>query len=336
MELTNPPRVVLLAGGVGGAKLSQGFYELYYGPQALWPREKAQDRLQIFVNVGDDWEWMGLKVCPDWDTNLYTLAQVNNKEQGWGLEGDTFKVLEALSQFPQAPTWFQMGDRDLALSLQRSAWLQEGLSLSQVARRLAELFQLVPCLHPASDSPTPTWIDTERGLLPFQEYLVRYKAKLRAYSFQYRQVEGARPHPQLLGALAQAQLLVIAPSNPLVSILPILALPGVRDQIEASAAHKVAVSPVVRNKAFKGPLLKMLHEAGRLPDATGVARYYRPWLETFCLDPSDSDLEPALSASGLKTYWTSVDLKTLAQRRQLAFSILTLPHPRSATPCPAN
>ena len=139
-----------------------------------------------------------------------------------------------------------------------------------------------------------------------------------------------------LEALAQAQLLVIAPSNPLVSILPILALPGVRDQIEASAAHKVAVSPVVRNKAFKGPLLKMLHEAGRLPDATGVARYYRPWLETFCLDPSDSDLEPALSASGLKTYWTSVDLKTLAQRRQLAFSILTLPHPRSATPCPAN
>lgn len=329
------PRTLILAGGVGGARLAQGFYNLYYkvalsesdihltpDPHEQTPAYSSALPLHIVINTGDDLKWMGLKVCPDLDTNLYTLAELNNEKQGWGLKGDTWSALNMLKRWPDNPTWFNVGDADLALSLQRTYWLGQGLNLAQVSCRLCLGLGLRPCLWPMSLEEVSTYVNTPQGALPFQEYFVKGKAQATALSFTYRGLAAAQPLPGLLELISEAELIVLAPSNPFVSLLPILSLPGVKKSVQKSQASKIAISPLVGNRAFKGPLSAMLQAAGLPISALGLAKLYSGLVEKFFLDPQDHHLQEPLLDMHISTVLANLELSSTAQRLALAASIL--------------
>ncbi len=329
------PRTLILAGGVGGARLAKGFYDLCYqgnlpekyplasdDSAAITPGYSAALPLHIVVNTGDDLKWMGLKICPDLDTNLYTLAELNNEKQGWGLKGDTWSALNMLKRWPNNPTWFNVGDADLALSLQRTYWLSLGLNLAQVIHRLCLGLGLSPCLWPMSLDEVATYVHTPQGALPFQEYFVKGRAQATTLSFTYRGLETAKPLPGLLELIAEAELIVLAPSNPFVSLLPILSLPGVKQAVQNSAAYKIAVSPLVGNRAFKGPLSAMLQAANLPVSALGLAKLYSGLIDKFFLDPQDAPLQKPLLDMNIDSVLANLELSSATQRRALASSIL--------------
>lgn len=329
------PRTLILAGGVGGARLAQGFYNLYYkmalsekylpaipDTNELAPAYSSTLPLHIVVNTGDDLEWMGLKVCPDLDTNLYTLAELNSEKQGWGLKGDTWSALDMLKRWPENPTWFNVGDADLALSLQRTYWLGQGLNLAQVSRRLCLGLGLQPCLWPMSLEEVSTYVNTPQGALPFQEYFVKGKAQATALSFTYRGLAAAQPLPGLLDLISEAELIVLAPSNPFVSLLPVLSLPGVKQAVQKSSAHKIAISPLVGSRAFKGPLSAMLQTAGLPVSVLGLAQLYSDLVEKFFLDPQDHSLQKPLMNMHIDTVLADLELSSKAQRLALAALVL--------------
>lgn len=329
------PRTLILAGGVGGARLAQGFYNLYYqgahsqgaepidpSVEAAFPAYSSALPLHIVVNTGDDFNWMGLKICPDLDTNLYTLAELNNEKEGWGLKGDTCSALTMLKRWPENPTWFQVGDADLALSLQRTYWLNQGLNLAQVSSRLSLGLGLYPCLWPMSLEEVATYVNTPQGPLPFQHYFVKGRAQATPLSFTYRGLASARPLPGLLELIAEAELIVLAPSNPFVSLLPILSLPEVKGAISHSSASKIGVSPLVGSRAFKGPLGAMLRAAGLPVSVLGVARLYPGLIDKFFLDPQDAPWQEALLDLNIQSVLANIELASPAQRLALAASIL--------------
>ena len=329
------PRTLILAGGVGGARLAKGFYDLYYKSNLPERNMAASDDsakivpayskalpLHIVVNTGDDLKWMGLKICPDLDTNLYTLAELNSEEQGWGLKGDTWSALSMLKRWPDNPTWFNVGDADLALSLQRTYWLGLGFNLAQVSRRLCLGVGLRPCLWPMSLDEVATYVHTPQGALPFQEYFVKGRAQATAQSFTYRGLETAQPLPGLLELIAEAELIVLAPSNPFVSLLPILSLPGVKQAVQNSSAYKIAVSPLVGNRAFKGPLSAMLQAANLPVSALGLAKLYFGLIDKFFLDPQDDHLRKPLLEMNIDSVLANLELSSAAQRRALASLLL--------------
>lgn len=329
------PRTLILAGGVGGARLVHGFYNIYYKAAPCTQLHLAADEsteavpvyssslpLHVIINTGDDLQWMGLKICPDLDTNLYTLAELNNEKQGWGLKGDTWSALNMLKRWPENPTWFNVGDADLALSLQRTYWLRQGLNPAQISRRLCLGLGLAPCLWPMSLENISTYVNTPQGNLPFQEYFVKGKAQAPALSFSYRGLNAAQPLPGLLNLISEAELIVLAPSNPFVSLLPILNLPNVRQAIKKSLACKIAVSPLVGNRAFKGPLSAML-QAARLPvSALGLAELYSDLIDKFFLDPQDAHLQAPLLNMHINSVFANLELSSAARRQALAASIL--------------
>ncbi len=304
------PKIVALAGGVGAARLLQGLVRII-DPSCL----------SIIGNTGDDETFFGLHVSPDLDTLMYTLAGVVDEEKGWGRKGDTFRCLEALGRYcPE--TWFRLGDLDLATHLFRTEKLREGWTLSQVTQALAQAWGLKVHLLPMSNDPVRTLVYTDAGPLPFQEYLVKQHAQGQVREVRFQGIEEARPAPGVLEALKAADLILLPPSNPIVSMGPILALPGIRALLREAAVPIVGVSPLIESRPVKGPADRMLSGLGLEVSAVGVAGLYQDFLDTFVIDPKDAHLQPRLEKMGLRVLVTDTVMQDLKKSIALAETIL--------------
>ena len=305
-------RVVAFSGGIGGAKLALGLY-----------RTLPPDRLMVVCNTGDDFEHLGLSISPDLDTVMYTLAGVANPETGWGRANETWTFMQALEQLG-GETWFRIGDGDLATHVERTRRLAAGESLSAISddfrRRLAVHAQVVPMC----DEPVRTMVETEDGVLPFQRYFVERRCAPRVAGFEFRGASDARPPPALRKALGSEQLeaVVICPSNPFISIDPILAVPGMRAEIAARRAPVVAVSPIIGGHAVKGPTAQMMVQLGIPTSAGAVAEHYRGLLDGLVLDHADADQARAIDLPCLvtRTLMVSEDDKRTLASEVLAFA----------------
>jgi len=274
MSEKNDIKVIALAGGVGGARLVQGLANI------LTP-----DQLSIVVNTGDDFEHFGLTICPDLDTVTYTLAGLANPGTGWGIEGDTFACLEAIQRLG-SPTWFHVGDRDLATHLVRTDLLSQGKRLTEVTQTLATHLGVRHIVLPMCDTPIRTLVLTNQGEMDFQTYFVREAFQPVVYGFSWSGVEEGKATPEVMAAIESAGLVIFCPSNPFVSIDPILNLPGVRQALANRTV--VAVSPILGGKVVKGPAAKMFQELGFEASAVNVARHYGDLLSGFVLDEIDA------------------------------------------------
>jgi LPPG:FO 2-phospho-L-lactate transferase len=280
-------KVVLLVGGVGGAKLAYGM------AQVLDP-----DDLTIVVNTGDDFWYYGLRICPDMDTILYTLGERVDKGQGWGMANDTTQMLGALARYGE-DTWFRLGDLDMATHLVRTNMLREGASLTAVAGRLKRSMNIQHNVFPMTDDEVPTIVETvEWGEMAFQTYFVRHRWQPQVLRLHYRGAEKATPPQPVLDAIGEADAIVIGPSNPWLSIAPILEIKALRAAVVARDVPRVAVSPIVGGKAIKGPTAKIMHELGLAPSAREVALYYGDVINGFVYDKTDDGLELAFLRTG--------------------------------------
>lgn len=278
--------------------------------------------LTVVVNTTDDEEFFGLHVSPDLDTVTYTLAGAANRTRGWGLAGDTAHCLGALQRFYDL-AWFQLGDRDLATHIFRSERLRRGRTLSQVTDEIRRAFAVESRILPMSDQPVRSIVDVAGvGRLPFQQYLVKRGARGRVRSITFRGSRRARPAPGVLAALRGSDAVIIPPSNPLVSILPIVRLPGVRDVLQRRRVRIAAVSPLVGGVPIKGPLHHMLSGLGHEVSVVGVARLYRDIASTFVLDRVDADAAPAIAALGMRPVVTDTVMRTPARAARLAGAVL--------------
>ena len=305
-------RVALLAGGTGGAKMAHGFQ------QVLPPGD-----LTAIVNVADDTEWLGLLICPDIDTIMYTLAGVADRVRGWGVEGDTFTALAMLARYG-VDTWFRVGDADIATHLRRNQLLREGASLTDAIAVTATALEVPSHLVPATDDTVRTMVETDDGWIDFQEYFVHRGQADAVRSLRFEGAETARPNPAALAALAGAELVVIGPSNPLVSIGPILAIPGMRDAILASPAPRIGMSGIVAGKALRGPADRMLVSLGHDSSALGVARLYQGLIQRFVIDSADAELAPSIEALGMEVSVLPTVMRSDADRAGLASAIVAL------------
>src|SRR5713101_8821375 len=305
-------KITALAGGVGASKLLLGLY------QAMDAR-----LLTIIVNTGDDIVLHGLKISPDLDIVTYTLAGIVDLAKGWGFRGETFHALKRLAHFGRA-NWFHLGDRDLATHIHRTAMLAEGKTLSQAAESIRIALRVKSRILPMSDDPIPTMIDSNEGPLHFQEYLVQRRTEPVVKGIRFAGVESAQPAPGVLEAIRAADRIIICPSNPLISIGPILTVPGIREALRAHKEKVFAVCPIVGGKSLKGPSDKMLAQLGHDPTALGVAKLYADFTATFVIDPADKSHSAAISALGMKVVILPTVMKTLAQKSKLARALLTL------------
>jgi LPPG:FO 2-phospho-L-lactate transferase len=288
-------KITALAGGVGASKLLLGLYEVM-NPSGL----------TIIVNTGDDIVLHGLKISPDLDIVTYTLAGVVDQKKGWGLRAETFHALKHLAGFGR-PNWFNLGDRDLATHIHRTAMLADGKTLSQAADSIRIALGVKSRILPMADSPIPTIIDSNEGPLHFQEYLVKRRTEPIVKGIRFANIESAQPAPGVLEAIRDADRILICPSNPLISIGPIL-----------------AVCPIVGGKSLKGPSDKMLAQLSHDPSALGVAKLYADFTGTFIIDPADKSHSAAISALGMKVVILPTVMKTLAQKGKLAHALLSL------------
>jgi LPPG:FO 2-phospho-L-lactate transferase len=302
-------RIVALAGGVGGAKLADGL------AQAL----PAED-LTVVVNTGDDFEHLGLSISPDLDTVCYTLAGLANPETGWGRLDETWQAISGVEQLG-GPSWFRLGDRDLGTHLERTRLLHAGVPLSEITRRFCRAWGVGSRILPMSDQPVRTMVQSSEGELAFQEYFVRRRCEPVVRGFEFRGVEEAVPAPGVLDALEAADAVVICPSNPWVSITPILAVRGMREAIQRK--RTVAVSPIVGGAVIRGPAAKMYAEMGITPSALAVAAHYAGLIAGLVVDRVDSQLEPAIARYGMCVLVTGTIMYSPEDRRRLAEDVLT-------------
>jgi len=306
--------IVALAGGVGASKLLLGL------SRVMDPRE-----LTVVVNTGDDIVLHGLSISPDLDIVTYTLAGLVNPDTGWGFRDETFSALEQLAVYG-GPEWFRLGDRDLATHVHRTAMLRAGVCLSEVADSIRRALGVEARILPMSDEPVPTMLETNQGRLHFQEYLVQRRAEPAVQSISFDGIEHARPAPGVLEELERAPNIVICPSNPLISIGPILAVPGVREALRRRRAHVIAVCPIVGGKSLKGPSDQMLAQLGHDVSALGVARMYQDVCGTLVIDPVDSAQGPAIESLGVgvvihPTIMRNLEDKELLARRVVQFTL---------------
>ncbi len=315
-------KVTLLAGGTGGTKLAHGFAML----------EPPVD-LTVIANVGDDFEPHGLRVCPDIDALLYTLGGLIDAERGWGIRGDTHSAHAMLERYG-APAWFQLGDADLATHVERTRRLRDGASLTDATRAMAAALGIATRVLPATDDPYRTTLETDEGRLAFQDYFVRRRQEPTVTAVVMEGAEAARPTAAVMDAISAADLLVIGPSNPIVSIGPILDLAGVRAAV--AAARVVAVSPIVAGRALKGPADRMLSSLGHDATALGVARLYAGLADHFVLDEADAALAPQVEALGMAADVLPTVMRDDRDRAALAASLLPLASDASAAPSRAD
>ena len=317
--------IVTLAGGVGGAKLAQGL-ALTPSPSPLL----GEGSLTIIVNTGDDFEWHDLTICPDLDTVTYTLGGVANTVTGWGVAGDTFEAIGALQRLGVEP-WFKIGDRDLATHVFRTELLRQGKTLTEATHIITRALGIEATILPMTDDRFRTMVDTDQGVLEFQEYFVRQQWQPVIKRIIFDGAETAQATPQVIGALQQADAIIVAPSNPFVSVEPILSLTLKRPSTAASTgsasaqsalAPIVAVSPIVGGQAIKGPAAKMFHELGCEPSALAVAQHYRGLVTHFVLDQVDAEQENAIQALEMKTLVTNTIMQAVEDRMRLASEVV--------------
>jgi LPPG:FO 2-phospho-L-lactate transferase len=316
--MSRSTRLVALAGGVGGAKLAHGLH-----------RTLAPGSLTVVVNTGDDFDLHGLRIWPDHDTVMYTLAGLANRVQGWGLDGETWAAQGMLATLG-AETWFQLGDRDLGVHVLRTAWLRDGFTPTEVALRLQDSLGSGSPILPMTDADVRTEVLTDDGWLEFQEYFVHRHQEPEVRDVRFRGIEAATPSAAVLAALAEAEAIVIAPSNPIVSVGPILAVPGMGASLAAAKGRGVpvaAVSPIVGGKALKGPADRMLTSLGHESSALGVARGYAGLVDVFVLDTLDAALAPAIEALGLRAVVTDTVMTDDDARARLAREVLDAVEP---------
>lgn len=308
--MLEPPRVAILAGGVGGAKMAHGFQQVL-----------PAGSVSVIVNVADDFELFGLRISPDLDTVMYTLAGIADPDTGWGVRGDTHRALEMLGRLG-AETWFSIGDADLATHVRRTQLLRGGASLTDVSRSLAEALHVPSHILPATDQPVRTIIQTDDGELDFQVYFVQRGQRDAVRGVRFTGIAAARPTEHALAAIGAAALVVIAPSNPIVSIGPLLALSGMREAV--ARATTVAVSPIVAGRALKGPADRMLATLGHEASALGVARLYAGVVDRFVLDEADAALAPDIESLGMAVSVLPTVMRTDDDRADLAGQIVML------------
>ena len=300
--------VVVLVGGVGGAKLAHGL------AQILPP-----GRLTVIVNTGDDLWLYGLRVCPDLDTVMYTLGGLVDKEKGWGVAGDSFDTLAAMKRYGEE-TWFGIGDQDFATHLLRTKALLKGDSLTQVTQKLTTALGIRHTILPMTDAPVATKVVTvEQGALDFQVYFVRQRWQPTIKSVRFDGIEGAAVSPEAQRAIASADVILFGPSNPWLSIAPILAVPGMRDRLIARSVPRVALSPIVGGEAIKGPAAKMMAEMGYTVNAATVATYYTGVINGFVYDERDAG---QVNIDGLRATTFDTIMKTVEDRVALARNML--------------
>ncbi len=299
-------RIVALAGGVGGAKLAHGL--------AL---TGLDDRLAVVVNTADDFELMGLHISPDLDTVLYTLGGLANPETGWGINGDTFNTLEAVKRYG-GPAWFWLGDQDFATHILRTERLRSGQTISRVTTELASALGVKATILPMCDQPVATMINTPEGRLDFQNYFVRRQHQSHVLSVEFEGITHASVPRAVEEALSAASAIVLCPSNPIVSIGPILGVAGMREFLANTSAPVVAVSPIIGGQALKGPADRMLETLGHEVSSVGVAEIYRDFLNGLVIDEQDRDLAPRIEALGMATLVTGTIMRSEADRRRLA------------------
>ncbi|MBI3664417.1 MAG: 2-phospho-L-lactate transferase [Acidobacteria bacterium] len=309
--------IVALAGGVGASKLLLGF-----------SREMDPRALTVIVNTGDDLVLHGLAISPDLDIVTYTLAGAVNPKAGWGLRSDTFTALEILRRYGREH-WFNLGDRDLATHIHRTALLRSGSTLSEATDAIRRAWGVAARILPMSDRPVPTLIRTEIGTIHFQEYLVKHRTELTVEEIIFDGVEEARPAPGVLEAIASAAGIVVCPSNPLISIGPILALPGVREALRNRRERVVAVCPIVGGKSLKGPSDKMLKQLRYDVTALGVARLYSDVVGTFIIDVQDAAQQQSIEALGIQVVVRATTMRTPADKERLARAVLGALHQRA-------
>jgi len=268
---------VALSGGIGGAKLSLGLARL------------LGERLTVIVNTGDDFEHLGLAISPDIDTTLYTLAGVANPETGWGRRDETWRFMEAIAELG-GPTWFKLGDRDLATHVERTRRLKAGEPLTAVTLHLAERLGVSARVLPMSDEPVRTVVETDAGALAFQDYFVREQCRPAVRALSYEGAAAARVSAEVKARLSASTLggIIVCPSNPWLSIAPILAVPGLREALKARAVSVIAVTPIIGGKAVKGPTAKIMTELGLSPDVASIARHYGALLDALVVDTLDA------------------------------------------------
>lgn len=310
MKQTNFGNIVALAGGVGGAKLAYGLYHLV-------PPEK----LTLIVNTGDDFEHLGLHISPDLDTVMYTLAELANPTTGWGVKDESWNMMAALARYGQ-PTWFQLGDRDLATHLLRTKWLREKYPFNWITGELSQRLGVRCTILPMTEGLVRTMVMTEQGEMAFQEYFVQHQCRPVVKSIRFAGAAEAQPSREVTNALRNADAIIFCPSNPLLSIDPILALPNMRRIIAASRVPKIGVSPIVGGAALKGPAAKLMIELGLEVSPTGVARHLGDILSGLVLDHVDQAHQDALTDMGLRTLVTGTVMLNNQDRVRLAQEVL--------------
>ncbi len=304
--------IVMLAGGVGASKLILGFSKL------LEP-----EQLTIIGNTGDDIELFGLRICPDLDTIIYTLSGKVNPATGWGIREDSFDCLKALKRFG-GPSWFQLGDRDLATHLWRTSLLKQGHSLTQVTHSICQALGVHSPLLPMTDSYVPTYLVTDQGKLHLQEYLVREQCRPILRELRYSNIEQAQPAPGVAEAILKAEVVLLCPSNPFISIGPILAVPGLKELLVQTEAQVLAVTPIVNQRALKGPTAKMLKELAYAVSPTSIAELYKDFVDVFVLDERDRELREEIEALQVRVLTSNTVMTSMEDKINLARELLEM------------
>ena len=302
--------ITVLAGGVGAARFLQGLLAVH----------RPSD-ITIISNVGDDAEFFGLHVSPDIDIVLYHLAGLADEERGFGLRGDSFNVIDSISRYGY-DTWFRLGDRDLATCITRTDLLHRGRTLSEATSEIASALLVPARIIPVTDDPMRTKIRTDEGMLDFQDYFVRRRTEGTVREVIFEGADEARPALGVLEAISEADTVILTPSNPLVSIGPILAVPGVREALRETRAKVIAVSPIVGGTAIKGPADRMLRDQGMAASAVTVAQLYRDFLDVMVIDDVDAALESEIEVMGLEVMVTDTIMSSMEKKASLARTVL--------------
>jgi LPPG:FO 2-phospho-L-lactate transferase len=314
--LKSAPTIFAITGGVGGAKLALGLAD-----------EVSADQLHLLVNTGDDFEHLGLQISPDIDTLLYTLAGLSNQSLGWGIEGESWNAMGALEQLG-GETWFRLGDKDLATHLWRTQALANGAGFLQMVDDLARRLGIDCNIHPMSEDPVRTTLGTDEGELPFQHYFVRRQCQPSVSAIRFKGIESARPNPTVMQLLASntPAAIIICPSNPFVSVDPVLQVPGMWQALRDCSAPVIAVSPIVAGMALKGPAAKMMQELKMPVSALAVAKYYSErypgLLSGFVIDDSDASLQGEIGNLGMEVTVTNTIMRSRDEKQKLAQTIL--------------
>ena len=302
--------ITVLAGGVGASRFLQGLV------QVMDPAE-----ITVISNTGDDVEMFGLHVSPDTDIVIYALAGAVNPETGWGLAGDTFTVIDQLQRFGYE-RWFNLGDKDLAMAMHRTRLMREGVPMHKIVAGLVRDWGLNLTVLPMSNEPIATTIFGPDGEVPFQDYMVRLRTDLEVKRIAFAGVESARPAPGVLEALRESEAVILAPSNPFVSIGPILAVPGLRAALESTRARRIAISPIIAGNVVKGPAAKMMLSLGHEVSVVGIAAVYRGLIDVMVIDDQDRDLAPRVRALGMECVVTDTMMTSDARKAELARDVL--------------